>query len=89
VRSTKITSGSTSIPTDTRKVGMKKALPKKSVIDIRGLSLGTTALRPAPTKKTPISTEAAKSMSNARAARVPSTNGIKAVSRPNPKDTRR
>jgi hypothetical protein len=50
-----MTSGSKSRPTDTRKVGMKKALPKKSVTAISGLALGTRRFRPTPTKKAPIS----------------------------------
>ena len=50
-----ITAGSNSNPTETRKVGMKKALPKKSVTVISGLAFGTSRFRPTPAKKAPIS----------------------------------
>jgi hypothetical protein len=50
-----MTSGSKSSPTETRNVGMKKALPKKSVTAISGLALGTKRFSPTPTKNAPMS----------------------------------
>jgi hypothetical protein len=49
-----MTLGSKSSPTETRKVGMKNALPKKSVTAISGLAFGTSRFSPTPTKKAPI-----------------------------------
>ena len=48
-----MTSGSNSSPTEIRNVGMKKALPMKSVTAISGLALGTRRFSPTPTKKAP------------------------------------
>jgi hypothetical protein len=49
-----MTPGSKISPTETRKVGMTKALPKKSVTDISGLAFVTRRFSPTPMKKAPI-----------------------------------
>ena len=48
-----ITFGSSSIPTETRKIGTNTAAPKKSIRSINGPSLGTSRFSPKPAKNAP------------------------------------
>jgi hypothetical protein len=68
-----ITAGSSSSPTETRKIGTKTALPKKSIRSISGPSFGTSRFSARPAKKAPTIGSMPKTSATVPAARKEAT----------------